>query len=89
MAAGPYAQLSAFEGGVSRQVAAQDVDSLVAVHFGGGSFWASAASDSCAQQIGVEPEQSDAVEQVSVAFAGQEAGAAHEFVCAGRFAQHT
>jgi hypothetical protein len=70
-------------------VAAQDVDSLVAVHFGGGSFWASGASDSCAQQIGVEPEQSDAVEQVSVAFAAQEAGAAHEFVCAGRFAQHT
>ena len=82
-------QVVGSDGGLSLHEAAHEAVSPVAVHFGGRSFCASGASVICAQQMGAEAGQSDAVAHASVAFEPQDAGALHVFVCAARLAQQT
>ena len=83
-------QLYGFTGGLSLHVEAHEDERPVAVHFGGRSLAASVTSDSFAQQMGAEVGQSAAVEQLSVAFAGQELALPQVFTCMARFvAQHT
>jgi hypothetical protein len=79
----------ASDGGLSLHDAAHDVARPAAVHFGGRSFDESVTSDRFAQQMGAEAGQSDAVEQLRVAFDAQELGALQAFFCAPRFAQQT
>ena len=84
-----YVQDSAFDGGLSLHEAAHDAERPVAVHFGGRSPAASGTSVMCAQQMGADPGQSEAVEHASVAFDAHEEAEPHVLVCALRFAQQT
>ena len=85
-----YVQLAALLGGLlSLHDEAQDAESAVATHFGGKSAIESGTRLICAQQMGFEVGQSDAVEHWRVAFALQEAEEPQAFVCAARLAQHT
>lgn len=84
---GGYVQDSAFEGGLSLHEAAHDAERPVAVHFGGRSFAVSGTRVMCAQQMGADPGQSEAVEHASVAFDAHEEAEPHALVCALRFAQ--
>ena len=72
-------------GGESLHVAAHEAEKAVATHSGAGSFLLSGVRVACAQQIGVDDEQSDAVVQSKEAFIAQVA--AQAFVCAARLAQ--
>jgi hypothetical protein len=82
-----YLQVVASDGGLSLHEAAHDAARAVAVHFGGRSFATSGAVVMCAQQMGADPGQSEAVEHASVAFEAHEEAAPHVFVWALRFAQ--
>ena len=72
-------------GGESVHVFAHAAEKAATAHTGGGSFLLSIVKVACAQQIGADEGQSDAVAQDREAFIAHVA--AQAFVCAERLAQ--